>query len=100
MIVDTIFARQFDEDAIDALSARGNQLIDELAMTRPILCTLFDGQGEELARFVLGSADPTDANCDCIEAELRSQSGASLRMIDANGVACEVLLIVGSAVTQ
>lgn len=99
-ILETIFAPQFGEHAIDEMCARGDLLIEAIPLERPIRCTLFDSQGGQLARFTLGSEDPTERECGEIEAALRSQAGASLRMVDANGHMAEVLLIVCAEIVQ
>lgn len=92
-MIETIFAAELDVDAIDGMSARGNRLIAELGMQQPIACALFDADGGELARFVLGSEHPTEG-CNEMEAQFRSRSGASLRLVDVNGITAEVLLII------
>jgi hypothetical protein len=101
MIIETVFASEFGDDAVERMTAAGNGLIDSVPLERPILCTLYDACGEELCRFSLGLPDPTDAACDDpVEAELRSQNGASLRMVDRNGTTAEVLLVIGVAVEK
>ena len=97
MTIDSIFVAQFGEDAIDAMAARADKMIDDLGMEFPIAVVLFDALGGELARFVLGRPDPTEASCNAIEAEMRSQAGASLKMVDANGVDAEVILVICAA---
>lgn len=97
-MIETIFASELDE-GIEAMGERGNQLIAQLAMQRPIAGTLFDGFGDELARFVLDSEHPTE-RCAEIEAQFRSRTGASLRLVDANGITAEVLLVVESGITE
>ena len=99
-MIETVFSERLDDDALVRMCACGNRLIDEIPLQRPISCVLFDGQGAELARFPLDADDPTQTNCDAIEAEMRSQTGASLCLTDAKGVVVEVLLVIGTQILQ
>ncbi len=100
MVIEAVFVEHFGEAAVDAMAGTGQRLIDELGLVHPIVTVLYDSAGREMARFRLGTSDPTEESCDGIEAEMRSQNGASLRIVDANGVEAEVLLVIGSEVRQ
>jgi hypothetical protein len=99
-VVKTILAQQLDTEAIDTMSEAGEQLIEELGMQHPIQCRLFDQSGAEIAHFVGDSAHPTERSCDELQARLRSETGASLKLVDRNGVEAEVLLVIVSGPLQ
>jgi hypothetical protein len=100
VILETVYTAAFGEEAVDKMSAHAQRLIDELPLQHPIACVLFDAFGGEIARFVLGIADEGEVNCDTVEASMRSQTGASLRLVDAAGVEVEVLLLIGAKSLQ
>jgi hypothetical protein len=93
IVTEIIYAEKWDETCINRLGERADRIIKEHHMREPILGVLFDGSGRELARW---HGDSREACCDEFEAEARSQSGASLKLVDANGNEAEVVLIVGA----
>jgi hypothetical protein len=101
MIIQTVLAPKLTAAAIDAMSACGDTLIDELQMCDPIQCWLLDQDGKEIGSFRLGDeAGEGLASCDSIEARLRSQMGASLKLRDARGAEAQVLLIIAAGRLQ
>jgi hypothetical protein len=86
----------FDVDAVDAMSHAADELIGKLPLRQPIECTLRDSVGGRVGRFFLGTDDPGEFDCTMQQATLRSQAGASLQLVDADGQVVEILLVVGA----
>ncbi len=95
-MLQVVRAKQFDCDAVDAMSHAADELIEKLPLRQPIECTLRDGVGGRVGRFFLGTDDPGEFDCTMQQATLRSQAGASLHLVDADGQVVEVLLVIGT----
>jgi hypothetical protein len=91
-----VHARQFDVDAVDGLSHTADELIEKIPLRHPIECTLRDSVGRRIGRFLLGTGDAGEFDCSMEEAKQRSQAGASLHLVDADGKFVEVLLVIGT----
>jgi hypothetical protein len=91
-----VYANTFDCDAVDLMSHTADALVDSIPLRYPIDCTLRDSIGGRVGRFFLGTDDPGEFDCTMEQATLRSQDGASLHLVDADGQVVEVLLVIGT----